>query len=445
MLDPTDTIAAVASPAGAGARGIVRLSGPEAWSIALAEFIAAVDAPLPDRAEVRAGSIRVDGLRPLLPASITLWPPPRTYTGQAIAEIHTVGSPPLIGLLLAHCLHRGARHAEPGEFTLRAFLSGRIDLTRAEAVLGVIEARNPAQLEASLQQLAGGLFGPIHAIRERLLDLVAHLEANLDFADEPDVDPLGREHLAESLEASAREMELLAESLRGRERPDANPRVVLVGAPNAGKSRLFNALIGDDRALVSPIAGTTRDYLTASVDCDGLTVELVDTAGHEAARDSIEDQAQAFRTDQAGRADLLLECIPADSPDSASVGTDLGLRVWTKCDLAPPPVEVDGGALATSASTGEGLDPLRREIAGRIRRQDAEGDLAATTGARCGDSLHQAGRGLRAASTTIRMEGGDELVALDLRLAIDELGKVVGAVVTDDILDRVFRKFCIGK
>ena len=140
--------------------------------------------------------MRIDGLRPLLPVMLALWPPPRTYTGQPLAEIHLVGSPPLLRQVLAHCLARGARLAEPGEFTLRAFLSGRIDLTRAEAVLGVIEAANPAQLDAALHQLAGGLSGPILALRDHLLDVVAHLEANLDFTEEPDVDPIGRTALA---------------------------------------------------------------------------------------------------------------------------------------------------------------------------------------------------------------------------------------------------------
>ena len=201
---------------------------------------------------------------------LALWPAPRTYTGQDVAEIHLVGSAPLVSLVLAHCLARGARHAEPGEFTLRAFLSGRIDLTRAEAVLGVIEAANPAQLDAALEQLAGGLSGPILALRDRLLDLVAHLEANLDFTEEPDVDPLGRGGPGRGARptrppSSARWPggSTIASG------PRAIPRVVLVGPPNAGKSRLFNALLGRDRAIVSPQAGTTRDYLAGCATATG--------------------------------------------------------------------------------------------------------------------------------------------------------------------------------
>jgi tRNA modification GTPase len=441
MFDPTDTIAAVASPPGPGFRGLVRLTGPEAVAIALSGFSARREAPA--RPEWRSGRLEVDGLRPPLPASLALWPGVRTYTGQPLAEIHTVGSPPLVNLLLAHCLARGARPAEPGEFTLRAFLSGRIDLTRAEAVLGVIDARTPAQLDAALEQLAGGLAGPIEALRDRLLDVLAHLEANLDFADEPDVDPLGRAALAEGLAGSAAEVAALAARLRERDRPEGHPRVVLVGPPNAGKSRLFNALVGESRALVSPLAGTTRDYLSALCDCDGLTIELVDTAGFEAASTAVAGRAQALRAELAARADLLLACESADArPLPGDAADRPALRVWTKSDLAEPAVP---GALATSAATGAGLAELRAAVASAVRRQSSDGDRPAGTGARCRESLARASQSLETASETVALGGGDELVAVDLRQAIDELGKVVGATVTDDILDRIFRRFCIGK
>jgi tRNA modification GTPase len=450
-LDPNDTIAAIASPPGPGRRGIVRLSGPAAISTPLESFIPQNDESLPPgRARVVSGSMRVDGLRPLLPVMLGLWPAPKTYTGQDLAEIHLVGAPPLVNLMLAHCLGRSARAAEPGEFTLRAFLSGRIDLTRAEAVLGVIEARNPAQLGAALEQLAGGLSGPITAMRNHLLDVVAHLEANLDFTDEPDVDPLGRAALAGELEHAAAELEMLEGRLAARDRPDGCPRVVLFGPPNVGKSRLFNALLGDGRAIVSPQAGTTRDYLSAVCDCDGLSVELVDTAGVEAAGDSITTQAQALRCLQVDRAELLLVCRTADLPDplAAELAPECRkLLVWTKSDQGSPARD-DGDArdpIVTSAATGFGLEALRSAIAGSIRWQETEGNLPAGTAARCRGSLRRAREALGQALECLVKGDGEELVSFDLRTAVEELGKVVGAVITDDILDRIFRRFCIGK
>jgi len=441
-LDPDDTIAAVASAPGAGLRGLVRVSGPDAWRVALGGFTADRLAPPPKSPEVRSGSYRLDGLRPPLPASIALWPGPRTYTGQELAEIHAPGSPPLLSLLLAHCLAQGARHAQPGEFTLRAFLSGRIDLTRAEAVLGVIDARNQGQLDAALEQLAGGLATPITALRDRLLDLLAHLEANLDFVDEADVDPLGRSTLADELDRAAEALDGLADRLGSRDRAEGHPRVVLAGAPNAGKSRLFNALLQDDHAIVSPHAGTTRDYLTALCDCDGLVVELIDTAGVEAPVDPITTEAQGLRASEIDRADLILACASADLPDSLPTDDDRFLNVWTKADLGPPP---EGDWLATSAQSGEGVDQLRQAIAEALRRRERESDLPTTTAARCRDSLTRAAAALRDAAAAMILDAGDELIALDLRLCLDELGKVTGAIVTDDVLDRIFQRFCIGK
>ena len=443
-LDADDTIAAIASPAGPGLRGIVRVTGPRAWAIALARFeLEGGPSDPPTRAEWREGRLRVEGLDRSLAVAVALWPGPRTYTGQPLVEIHAPGSPPLLRLILADLLARGARLAEPGEFTLRAFLSGRIDLTQSEAVLGVIDAATPGQLDSALKQLAGGLASPVRALRDQLADVLAHLEANLDFAEEPDVDPLGVEALARSLADAAAEVHTLAGRLRGRDRAEGRPRVVLVGPPNAGKSRLFNALLGLDRAIVSEVAGTTRDYLEAPCDCDGLPVDLVDTAGLEATSTPVEARAQDFRADQSALADLRLACRSSDGPrDEPETLVDRPtLRIWTKADVSPAPE----GWIATSALTGEGLAGLRSSIAAALRSKAVEGDLPAGTAARCGESLRAAGRSLEAAAATLRLGGGDELVAVDLRQALDDLGQVVGAVVTDDLLDRIFRKFCIGK
>ncbi len=443
-LDPADTIAAIASPPGPGLRGLVRVTGPETFGVALEGFDGPTNTPL--KPERRVGQLRVDGLRQPLDVAVSLWPGPRTYTGQPLAEIHASGSEPVLRAILSTCLSRGARLAEPGEFTLRAFLSGRIDLTQSEAVLGVIDARNPSQLDAALRQLAGGLASPIRTLRDRLADVLAHLEANLDFAEEPDVDLLQAEALAISLEEAAQEVHRLAERLQGRDRSETRPRVVLIGPPNAGKSRLFNALLGLDRAIVSPVAGTTRDYLEAPTVADGLAINLIDTAGLEAAGNPIDAQAQSFQGQQATLADLLLDCRSADASGHESPSKEQPvptLRVWTKADIALP-VNPSLDHL-TSASTGAGLTELRQAIAAALRSQSSESDLPSGTAARCGESLGRAGTSLARAAEALRLGLGDELVAVDLRQALDDLGRVVGAIVTDDLLDRIFRRFCIGK
>lgn len=442
-FDLDDAIAATSSAPGPGARGIVRVSGPGAWRIATAGFDPArpIDGAA-SRPSVVRGSYRLAGLRPALPAEVFLWPAPRTYTGQELAEVHAPGSPPLLSRLLAHVLANGARPARPGEFTLRAFLSGRIDLTRAEAVLGVIDARDPRRLDAALEQLAGGLSGPVLALRDRLLDLLAHLEAGLDFVDEADVDPIARAALSADLSREADALDSLTDRLGRRDRAGDAPRVVLAGPPNAGKSRLFNALLGDDRAIVSPLAGTTRDTLSAPCPCDGLLVELVDTAGVEAAAGPIAAEAQARAASEAGRADVVLACTSGDAPPLDLPGDDRTIRVWTKGDLIPPFVG-DHPDIVTSAATSAGLDELKRAIAVAIRRRESE--PASPSSARCRDALLRAAASLRSASAAMAAGAGDELIAFDLRSALDDLAEITGVVVADDVLDRIFARFCIGK
>jgi tRNA modification GTPase len=479
-LDPTDTIAAIASPPGPALRGIVRLSGPNAVAVVLGRFSPDDGRPWSGRPEHRSGRLSVSLLDRAIPARLIVWPGTSSYTGGPCAEVHTTGSPPVIRAVLSEMIARGARLAEPGEFTLRAFLAGKIDLTRAEAVLGVIEAQDATQLSAALAQLAGGIAQPIEALRDRLLDLLAHIEANLDFADEPDVDPLGRSQLAEELAEASEGLRRLASRLDSRERGDARPRVLLYGPPNAGKSRLFNALVGG-KALVSPEPGTTRDTLSAPCDCDGLEVELIDSAGVESPRSDIEVGAKLARDRELASADLVVVCRAMDGDVTAGASTNgRQIDIVTKCDLAEgvrdailswvPLVVPDQcptitpnalvaydhwhpgdlhasyrqDAICTSAANGEGLDTLRSAIAARLRAVPSAESVPGTS-ERCRESLLRAGESLQSAAATLTLGGGDELVAIDLRQALDDLGRVVGTVVADDVLDRIFRKFCIGK
>ena len=400
---------------------------------------------LPTSRLLKTGRFHVDGTRAVLPVTISFRRGPSTYTGQDLVEIHTLGSPPLLNLLLAHMLAQGARLAEPGEFTFRAFASGRLDLTQAEAVLEVIEADRPERLTAALLQLAGGLAKPILEARDRLLDVLAHVEAGLDFVDEPDVNPIERDRFAQALLDSKTVMINLLSRLSSRDRSGRAPRVVLQGPPNAGKSRLFNALIGRETAIVSPIAGTTRDFLSAFIVCDGLTIELIDTAGDESARDEIERSAQSQRSAQVADADLLLVCASFDTlgREVQSPNNIPSLALWTKVDIALREAHMD--AISVSAATMIGLEELRRGIAHFLRGRRNEDNQVFQASARCRESLTLAVARLEAASAALHRNGGDEFVAVDIREAVDELGKVVGFVATDDILDRIFSRFCIGK
>ncbi len=444
-----DTIAAIASAAQGAARGLVRVSGHQVAAVVAQVFCTAepFDPVAIRRATSLAGAVRIDALE--LPCRLYFWPT-KSYTGEPVAEFHTIGSPPLLEALLEALRRAGARMARPGEFTLRAFLAGRLDLTEAEAVLGVIDARSEEQLRGALEQLAGGLGGPLRQLRDELLDLLAHLEAGLDFADE-EIEFITRRELLDHLERATATVNEVASRLSDRDVQDALPRLVLVGPPNAGKSSLFNALTQGNRALVADIPGTTRDYLTARLDLDGVACELVDTAGLDDASDAspLETAAQRQTSLAAQRADALIVCHDASQAASSAASkpgnAEQQINVWTKCDLAQD-LSLPTGAFATSTITGAGLSELRaalRALASEGAPQSATGVRA--TAARCRGSLDEAAAALARARQITAAATSEELVAAELRVALAALGEVVGTVYTDDLLDRIFSRFCIGK
>jgi tRNA modification GTPase len=470
MYPLDDTIAAIASPPGGAARGIVRLSGPAALHCIANCFQPHV--PLATFPHAVAGALRLPELNAPLPCDVYLWPGVRSYTGQPVAEIHTIGSPPLLELLLRALCASGARLAGPGEFTLRAFLAGRIDLTQAEAVLGVIDAADPHEFTAALAQLAGGLAAPLSQLREALLDLLAHLEAGLDFADD-DLPFITCDELDRQLADTASRVAAIAQQMASRGETAAVARVALVGRPNTGKSSLFNALIGKQGALVSDRPGTTRDYLVAELDLDGVKCQLIDTAGTNAAcpnppgpqsrgvddgdssskSDSrgIDLAAQSAATQQRRAAHAQVLCIDStratDDWERGELGQAADSRrivALTKCDT-PRRTDCTHPALETSSLTGAGVDALRRALRRTVLAAGGDGhDVVAATASRCAASLQLAGECLQRARGIV-FTGGDELIAAEVRVALDELGKVVGAVYTGDVLDRIFSRFCIGK
>jgi tRNA modification GTPase len=416
-----------------------------------------------------------------------VWPGSRSYTREPVVELHTLSSPPLLDAILTALCRAGARLAEGGEFTLRAFLAGRLDLTQAEAVLGVIDARGGEELDAALRQLAGGIAAPLNKLRHNLLQLLAELEAGLDFADE-DLEFASREEILQRLHEACLLLDELAGQMASRHAMSGLAQVALVGAPNVGKSSLFNALVAscgargaaggplaNASALVSPREGTTRDYLTARLSLDGVNVELVDTAGIVEPRTACDEyslqssseelrlgrSAQAFAVERRSRAAIRAHCIVAseyarapcighqahaEAPQPSS-----DILVLTKCDLLDEPLPVDTTiaipVIATSSVTGEGVEALCAVLRDRLTNAHlAEtGKTVAATAERCGESIRLAAGALRDACDIVQAEGGSELVTVELRAALDELGKVVGAVYTDDLLERIFSTFCIGK
>lgn len=436
-----DTIVALASAAGPGARAIVRLTGPDA--IGIAGRICATSEPLSAaQRRLLPCHLRLSGLHSALPGDVVTWPAPRTYTGQQLVEIHTLSSPPLVELLVAELLQAGARAARPGEFTLRAFLAGKLDLTRAEAVLAVIEAGDRTELRQALAQLGGGLARPAQALREDLLNLLADVEAALDFADE-DIRFVDDSALLLRLGSALAQVTLLGRQVERRGVSDRTFRVALAGRPNAGKSSLFNALGGS--ALVSPEPGTTRDYLVQRLHLDGTDIDLIDTPGRLADVSGLEARAQALGREQAGAADLVLVCVAAgneaDSDESALLGAPFppALAIATQCDRAA----AAPGWLPTSALTRIGLESLRRTLAEEARRR-REPALAPSL-SRCRQHTAACLQHLRRAHALVIGQEPPELLALELRGALQQLGELAGMVYTNDLLDRIFSRFCIGK
>lgn len=449
-----DTIVAVCSPPGGAARGIIRLSGPDAPGI-LSRCLEIEGEP--DLVTLRCAAVlrATLRLRAPLPCRLYFWPSGRSYTGDWVAEIHTLGCAPLLEAAVRRLCDRGARLAEPGEFTLRAFLAGRIDLTRAEAVLGVVDAVDAGQLQTALSQLAGGLAGPLTALRDQLLDLLGRLEAGLDFADE-DLPFITAEELAAELAKAVEAVAGVAAQLAFRRETTDAVRAVLAGQPNTGKSSLFNRLIDAPGALVAESPGTTRDYLTAELELEGVRLRLIDTAGLETAGgmpgNDVGRAAQAHTVEQLGAAGVHVLCLDSTRPLSDFERAELArpiraerIVVLTKVDTAQR-TDFAGDSVRTSSLTGEGIDALRRRL--RQAALAASGpatNAVAGTALRCGQSVRLARSCLDRARRLCSDGLGEELIAAEIRTALEELGKVVGAVHTEDVLDRIFSRFCIGK
>jgi tRNA modification GTPase len=438
----SDPIAALATPPGRSALAVVRLSGQGAFEVA-ARVIQGFRADRP-RVATLAG-FHHNG-EPIDRGIYTVFPAPHSYTGEDMVELSCHGGQLAPASLLAALHGAGARPASPGEFTRRAVLNGKLDLVQAEAVGEMIDAVAPAQARAALRRLEGGLSQRIADLRESLVELQALLSYEIDFPGEDD-GPVAPSRIAEAVGEAREQIGRLLATAPSADRMRQGALLVLAGRPNAGKSSLFNALLGTDRALVTEIPGTTRDAIEAHTDFLGWPVRLVDTAGLADSRDRLERMGIEVSRRYLSAADLVLLCVESGralAADEAALAAERpGLVVRTKRDLANGAVE----GLAVSSVTGEGIDQVRRAAAERVfGDRIALGDLEPTLGGeRHREALTRAGAALADAAEHLAPGGDPVLVSHHVREATLALDELVGVVDVEEVLGRVFAGFCVGK
>jgi len=469
-----DTICAIATPAGQGGIGIVRLSGPQALSIASevvrlrsgdslssvsSHTLHLADLVIPaseKHREVRAVRHRLPTSGLIDEALVVYMKAPRSFTAEDVVEIQSHGGMLVLELVCRVCLESGARMAEPGEFTKRAFLNGRLDLSQAEAVLDTIRAASSAGLNIAQRQLRGDLAHEIEQARASLLTVLAHVEAGIDFVDE-DISFLQQDELVrivrnalvfvQKLEATARDGRILKEGAH----------IVILGRPNVGKSSLLNRLLKEERAIVTAIPGTTRDVIEGSIDIDGVMIHLADTAGMRDTDDVVEREGIRRARAAQDEADLLLVVVDGSVPLTSddrnllrSVTDRKHLVLLNKADLAQTverdPALADRLVYIISAKTGMGVESVKSALLPQLVSDSFEAaESLMVANARHRDALRRASASLDQALESVRGGMAGELISIDVRAAADALGEITGAITTDEILGRIFSEFCVGK
>jgi len=466
-----DTIAAIATPLGEGGLAVIRVSGPEAVSVAERCFKPAGKAKLSTAPThtLHFGHIARNGQQ-IDEVLLAVMRAPQTFTREDVVEITCHGGLLPAKLVLDAILASGARLAEPGEFTRRAFLNGRIDLAQAEAVADLIHSRTELALRAANEQLAGKLSQRINQLRDQMLQTLAHIEAHIDFPDE-DIAPDTRGQIIGRLEEGIAFMDQLLRTANEGQILRRGIRAALAGRPNAGKSSLLNQLLGHDRAIVSTIAGTTRDTIEETANIRGLPVVFIDTAGLREARDEIELEGIRRSHESLQKADLILHVVDASEPLTemdrrywSEFGTRKRIVVLNKSDLprrldlgapASPPTSsestpsrrrVGESTVAVSCLTGQGIESLKDEIKATIWSGDIKTEmLEVMINSRHQEALNRAREATTRTLEALRADQTLELVAMDLRIAVNAIGEIVGKTTTEDLLDVVFSRFCIGK
>ena len=457
MFSPDDTIVAIATPPGRGGIGVVRVSGPNAAQVAGAML----DRREPARPRqvtlarvLHSGSGESTAIDRVL---VTYFPSPGSYTGQDVVEISGHGSPVLLRQIVCAAMRAGARLAEPGEFTLRAFLNGRLDLVQAEAVGDLINAATPLQARVAFDLLEGTLTAAIGEIDEAVLDLVARLEASLDFPEEGYHFVEAASVAGRTEEIAGRVSRLLAGARRGRLIREGR-QVAILGKPNVGKSTVFNYLVGSERAIVTALAGTTRDLLTEVADIEGVPVTLIDTAGIRDTADVVESEGVTRARGALAVADLVLLVLdrscPLDGEDTALLresASSQRLVVVNKIDL-PASWAVDAlpspdasPCIQVSMKTPAGLGELRQAVADQLGASERLRDTVAVTNIRHIELLGRVQDALARAARAAAESVSEEFVLVDLQEARAALEEITGKRTSEDVLRHIFQHFCIGK
>ncbi len=465
MLD--DTIAAIATPLGEGGLAVVRLSGPQALALADKSFLPVGKSSLKPSAAtshtIQYGKI-VRGDKTVDEVLLAVLRAPRTFTREDTVEITCHGGILPAKLVLDTLLEKGARLAEPGEFTRRAFLNGRLDLAQAEAVADLIHSRTELALAAANEQLAGKLSQRINRLRDDLMHTLAHVEANIDFPDE-DIAPDTKDQLLKHLENGLKFMDELLRTANEGQILRRGIRAAIVGRPNVGKSSLLNQLLGRDRAIVSPIPGTTRDTIEETANIRGLPVVFIDTAGLREARDEIEQEGIRRSRESLARAEFILHVLDASEPLTsadenyfAEFAAKKRILVRNKIDLPVKlelPLESHGTCHVSRGASpvvdvcclsGQGIEPLKDAIKELVWSGEIKAEmLQVMINSRHQDALNRARAAAQRTLEALSADATLELVALDLRIAVNAVGEIVGKTATEDLLDSIFSQFCIGK
>ncbi len=451
----TDTIAAIATPLGEGGLAVLRVSGKEALSIADRCFVpVGKTSKKPTVAEthtIHYGRIVRNG-KTVDEVLVAVLRAPRTFTREDVVEISCHGGLLPAKMVLDTLLENGARLATPGEFTKRAFLNGRIDLAQAEAVADVIHSRTELALTAANEQLAGKLSQRINQLRDAMMITLAHVEAHIDFPDE-DIAPDTKEKLIGRLEDGLTFMNNLLRTANEGQILRRGIRAAIVGRPNAGKSSLLNQLLGHDRAIVSPIPGTTRDTIEETANIRGIPLVFVDTAGLREAKDEIEIEGIRRSHATLEKAELILHVFDATEPLSETDKKYLDqfaakkrILIRNKIDL---PTKLAAGGLSfvdVSCSSGAGLEKLKDAVKDAVWSGEIKSEmLQVMINSRHQDALHRARVATQHTIDALRANETLELAAMDLRIAVNAIGEIVGKTSTDDLLDSIFSQFCLGK